>query len=128
MLNTIVPVSSAAAPFAITETGPGNIALARAIRSSAIPKAVMTVDENRAIMCYVTAMKVVAGWLARGLITEEDYSQIDTIMAEKFGVSTRSIWRRNSLMFLGAGGNMPATKGGLSDAENSYIGSTAEIG
>ena len=128
MLNTIVPVSSAVAPFAITETGPGKIALARAIKSSAIPKVVMAVDENRALMCYVTAMKVVAGWLGQGLITERDYSQIDTNMAEKFGVSTRSIWRRNNLMFFRPGGNMPPTKGGLSDAENGYTGSTAEIG
>nr|DAR21924.1 MAG TPA: hypothetical protein [Caudoviricetes sp.] len=79
-------------------------------------------------MCYVTAMKVVADWFERGLITERDYSKIDTIMAEKFGVFTRSIWRRNSLMFFRTGGNMPATKGGLSDAENGNTGSTAETG
>lgn len=85
-------------------------------------------DENRALMCYVTAMQIVGDWLTQGLISGENYSQIDTIMAEKFGVSTRSIWRRNSLMFFRTGGNMPATKGGLSDAENSNACSTAEIG
>ena len=105
-----------------------NIAPGHAISSIARSKAVIAVDENRAIMCYTTAMQIVAGWLDHGLITEEDYLKIDTIMAEKFGVSARSIWRRNNLMFFRPGGNMPATKGGLSDAENGNTGSTAETG
>ena len=116
------------APSVIMEIVPGNTALVPVIKSSAMPKAVMAVDENRALMCYVTAMQIVGDWLTRGLISEGNYSQIDTIMAEKFGVSTRSIWRRNSLMFLQTGGNMPATKGGFSDAENGNTGSTAETG
>ena len=94
----------------IMETVPGSTAPGHVISSSAKYKAVIAVDENRALMCYTTAMQIVAGWLDRGLITEKDYLQIDTIMAEKFGVSTRSIWHRNNLMFFRPGGNMPATK------------------
>lgn len=110
------------------ETGRVSIAPGYAISSIAWFKAVIAVDENRVLMCYTTAMQIVAGWFDRGLITEGNYSQIDTIMAEKFGVSTRSIWRRNNLMFFRPGGNMPATKGGLSDAENGNSGSTAKTG
>lgn len=119
---------SADSPSIITETVPGSTAPGYAISSSAKFKAVIAVDENRVLMCYVTAMQVVMRWLDRGLITEKDYLKIDTIMAEKFGVSTRSIWRRNNLMFFRPSGNMPATKGGLSDAENGNTGSTAETG
>lgn len=124
----LAPVLSAVALFSFMAIALGSIALADVISSIGSLRAVKAVDKERALMCYATTMQIVMNWMVQGLITEEEYSQIDTITAEKFGVSTRSIWRRNNLRFCQLGGNMPATKGGISDGENNHAGSPDEAG
>ena len=42
---------------------------------------------------YISAMRMVQRWLNNGWITKSDTREIDTILARKFGVSDRSIWR-----------------------------------
>lgn len=48
---------------------------------------VMVVADDKALMCYQTAMHIAQRWMSLGLITTEDYEKFDTITAEKFGVS-----------------------------------------
>lgn len=60
-------------------------------------------------MCYQATMRIARQWLCSGLITAEDYEKFDTIVAEKFGVSARSIWRDINLIKLPSDGNMSNT-------------------
>ena len=75
-------------------------------------------DENQ-LMCYMASMSLVKQLFKRGLISETDYTQIDTIIAERFGIPSRSIWRENNLIKCGSNGNMPPTKGGILDGTHS---------
>lgn len=82
-------------------------------------------DENQ-LMCYLASMSIVKQWLKMSLITEKDYTKIDTIIAERFGIPHRSIWRENNLIKCGSNGNMPATKGGILDGTHSQACSADE--
>lgn len=42
---------------------------------------------------YQTAMTLARNMLRRGIISEDDYRKIDTIMAKKHGISSCSIFR-----------------------------------
>ena len=50
-------------------------------------------NKNEAILRYKTAMTVFKNWLADGLISREELLAIDTITAEKYGLSLSSIYR-----------------------------------
>ena len=63
-------------------------------------RVVMRMAEEEALMCYQATMRIARQWLCSGLITAEDYEKFDTIVAEKFGVSARSIWRDINLIKL----------------------------
>lgn len=89
---------------------------------------VMVVVDNKALMCYQSAMHIARRWLSSGLITAEDYEKFDTITAEKFGVSARSIWRDINLIKPPTDGNMPPTKGGISSGTHHSTGSADEAG
>lgn len=91
-------------------------------------KAVIRMADDKAIMCYQATMRIARQWLSSGLITAEDYEKIDTITAEKFGVSARSIWRDINLIKLPTDGNMPPTKGGISSGTHHSTGSADEAG
>ena len=80
------------------------------------------------LMKYKAAMHMVRRWLKVGIINADDYAQIDTIIAEKFGIPSRSIWRENNLIILETNGNMPPTKGGISVGTSSRAYKTPEIG
>ena len=88
----------------------------------------MRVGDAKALMCYQNTMRIAKQWLGSGLITEGDYEKFDTIVAEKFGVSARSIWRDINLIKLPSDGNMPPTKGGISSGTHHSTGSADEIG
>lgn len=53
----------------------------------------MSEDMFRRISAYRAAMSVARSMLRQGVITQEDYRKIDTIMAQKHGVSLDSIFR-----------------------------------
>ena len=76
-------------------------------------EAVMHMPNDHAILCYQQTMHIAKQWLGSGMITQGDWEKIDTIVAEKFGVSDRSIWREINLISLGTNGNIPPTKGGI---------------
>ena len=53
----------------------------------------MNEDLRSRIMRYRAAMSLAAEMLQNGLISEEEYAKIDTIMAKKYGVSSSTIFR-----------------------------------
>ncbi len=51
-------------------------------------------DEFRQrVIAYQIAMTLARSMLSQGIITEEEYRKIDTIMAEKYSLSSGSIFR-----------------------------------
>ena len=88
----------------------------------------MSVADEKALMCYQNTMRIAKQWLSSSLITEGDYEKFDTIVAEKFGVSARSIWRDINLIKLPTDGNMPPAKGGISYGTHHSTGSAHEAG
>ena len=53
----------------------------------------MEQDLQRRVIAYRTTMAIVKGMLRDGIITEEEYGDIDTIIANKYGLSSCSIYR-----------------------------------
>jgi hypothetical protein len=53
-------------------------------------------SKDDAVLRYKTAMAVFKKWLSEGVITEADLSTIDTILSEKYGLSSTSIYRETA--------------------------------
>ena len=51
-----------------------------------------------AVMHYKAAVAVFSKWLANGLISGDEYAEIDTMVATKYGLSLSSIYRENRLL------------------------------
>ena len=66
------------------------------------------------------------GGFLRELRKEKELTQEQ--LAEKFGVSARSIWRDIDLLSGPPDGNMPPTKGGISSGTHHSTGSAHEAG
>ncbi len=50
-------------------------------------------NKERGIIYYTAALAVFRKWLAEGIITEEELIKIETMIAEKYGLSSCSIYR-----------------------------------
>lgn len=48
--------------------------------------------KETAVICFRAAMMVFSKWLAEGTITDDEYSQIEAIIAQKYGLSFKSIY------------------------------------
>jgi len=55
---------------------------------------------------YLASMLQAKRMLAMGVLTPDDYARIDTIIAEKYGVSSCSLYRGIDLLFEGFRGTM----------------------
>ena len=55
-------------------------------------------DKDEAILRYKTAMAMFRKWLSDGIITEDDLSVIETTLADKYGLSSCSIYRDSDLL------------------------------
>ena len=64
------------------------------------------------ILRYKTAMAVFKNWLAEGVISDADLLEIDTILAQKYGLSTCSIFLENDLLCEENRGIYGTVKGG----------------
>ena len=53
----------------------------------------MTEELRNRIIQYRTAMSIIKGMLREGIIDEEDYRQMDSIIAEKCGLKSTTIFR-----------------------------------
>lgn len=49
-----------------------------------------------AVIHYATAMVVFKKWLTVGVISADELINIEIIIAEKYGLSARSIYRQNT--------------------------------
>ena len=65
---------------------------------------VIAVDER--ILDYKSAMAQARRMLSAGIITEDEYDIIDTMMATKYGLSSCSLFRENDLLYSSIRGNM----------------------
>ena len=57
-------------------------------------------------LAYKSAMAQARLMLSKGLITKDEYAIIDTMMAEKYGLSSCSLFRDNDLLYSSTRGNM----------------------
>lgn len=55
-------------------------------------------SKDEAILCYKASMAVFRNWLADGVITDADLLLIDTMLAQKYGLSSCSIFLENDLL------------------------------
>lgn len=61
---------------------------------------------NEKVFGYRRTMAMVKAMLSEGVITPEEYSLIDTMMAKKYGLSSCSIFRENDWINADYDGNM----------------------
>lgn len=64
----------------------------------------------KALTAYKASMKQAKTMLESGLISTEDYSKIDTKLAQKYGIYSCSIFVDNSLIYTEYDGNIPYTE------------------
>jgi hypothetical protein len=50
-------------------------------------------SREEAIIHYKTAVTVFRKWLTEGLISEDELANIDAVVAQKYGLSSSSIYR-----------------------------------
>ena len=62
------------------------------------------------ILAYRSSMAVALGLMQKGLISEEEYQQIDVMVANSHGVNLSTLWCRKPLLLSGFRGNMSQTK------------------
>lgn len=55
-------------------------------------------NKEDALLHYKTAMAVFNNWLAKGVITNADLLEINTMLAHKYGLSSYSIYLENDLL------------------------------
>ena len=54
--------------------------------------------KTEAIIHYKAAVAVFEKWLLEGFISSEEFTKIDIMTAEKYGLSSCSIYRQNELL------------------------------
>ena len=69
-------------------------------------------SKGDSILRYKTAMSIFKNWLATGVISATDLLVINTILAQKYGLSTRSIFLENDLLCEENRGIYGTVKGG----------------
>lgn len=66
---------------------------------------------NDLVLGYKSAMAQARRMLSASIITEAEYAIIDTMMAEKYGLSSCSLFRENDLLLSSIRGNMSHYEG-----------------
>ena len=69
-------------------------------------------SKEDAILRYKAAMSIFKNWLATGVISATDLLEIDTILAQKYGLSSHSIFLENDLLCKENRGIYGTVKGG----------------
>ena len=69
-------------------------------------------SKEDAILRYKASMAVFKNWLAEGVISDADLLEIDSILAQKYGLSTCSIFLENDLLCEENRGIYGTVKGG----------------
>ena len=63
------------------------------------------------VLGYKSAMAQARRMLTEAIITEDEYAKIDTILADKYGLSSCSIFRENDLLYSSIRGNISYYEG-----------------
>ena len=69
-------------------------------------------NNGDALLRYKASMAIFKNWLATGVISATDLLEINTILAQKYGLSTRSIFLENDLLCEENRGIYGTVKGG----------------
>ena len=69
-------------------------------------------NKEDAILRYKASMAVFKNWLATGVISDTDLLEINTILAQKYGLSSCSIFLENNLLWKENRGINGTVKGG----------------
>jgi hypothetical protein len=64
-------------------------------------------SKEEGVIRYKASMSIFKSWAAEGLISGEELLAIDTMIAEKYGVSLSSIYRENDLICTEISANIP---------------------
>ena len=75
-------------------------------------------SKDEAILRYKSAMAVFKNWHANGIISDDDLQSIDTILAQKYGLSSCSIYLENDLLCKENRGIYVTVKGGHHGQKN----------
>ena len=75
-------------------------------------------SKEDAILHYKVSMAVFKDWLASGVISAADLLEINTILAQKYGLSTLSIFLENDLLCRENRGIYGTVKGGYYGQKN----------
>ncbi len=67
---------------------------------------VLTTEYRANLECYLASMLQAKRMLAKGILTSADYADVETVIAEKYGVPKNSLYRGNDLLYDGGDGNM----------------------
>ena len=86
----------------------GNTAVTAVISQTALERSVLAVAEDyrNRLESYLASMHHAKRMLTMGILTSEDYAKIDTITAEKYGISSCSLYRGIDWIYGGFRGNM----------------------
>ena len=105
-MNILVPAVGNISP--LMETLIENIALTPATLRIALERGVGVMNNayRERLESYLASMLQAKQMLLMGILTPEDYSAIDTIMNEKYGISSCSLYRGIDLIYDGFRGNM----------------------
>ena len=63
-------------------------------------KRVAAMDKTEAVIRYRAAMAVFRRWLSEGFISQEELKIICTMTADKYGLSSCSIYREEGLIYI----------------------------
>ena len=90
------------------ETTAASIAAMNAILTHGLGESVTAMDRGcyERLEGYFSAMVQAKQMLSKGLISADEYNIIDTIMAEKYGIPSCSLFRDNDLLCKETDGNM----------------------
>lgn len=107
-LCTNIPVLAVENLSLPTETITESIALTPATLRTALERGVGVMNNayRKRLESYLASMLQAKQMLSMGILTSEDYAAIDTIMNEKYGISSCSLYRGIDLIYDGFRGNM----------------------
>ena len=102
------PVPIAGERSSHTEIRAESIAAMSAILLTVTKRSVSAMDERyrTKLESYLASMTQAKKMLSHGIISSGDYLKIDTIIAEKYGISSCSLYRGIDLIHRGFNGNM----------------------
>ena len=105
-MNILVPAVGNISP--LMETLIENIALTPATSQTVSERSIFLMSDNyrNRLERYLASMLQAKQMLLMGILTPEDYAAIDTIMNEKYGISSCSLYRGIDLIYDGFRGNM----------------------